>query len=733
MKLKLRLILSLACVALICCTPFVFNLSKSKGSSQPPEEPASTPQHTICEVQEGSQRISFNYEPSWEWVDTDGDPDTPEEYIVVEPDPSQLQTSWRWGFTNSSSKNMAVALDWGTFDPANASVTITYAYSYDEEPVTDANTLTQYSTFQNQLLTPNSNVHIYIIVKVSDYSMSTNFDEYPSWGTGDAVTITYDLGDGTTVQGCALAGVAGQTYAPPAVLDNGMKLVAAYSDADLTQELTYSEQPIYRDTTVYAEYHNLPNSWLQYVSNGTNSYYKVVKPANAGANDLPQDLVIPSRYNGHPVTTIQSAYNASAFGSQNITSVTLPRTITDMGQYAFYNNTTLQTVKFRNGFTTIGYGAFYGCTSLTSINIPSSVTSIVGNTFWDCSGLTSVHITDIDAWCRISFGNSNTGYTSGVNPLEYAKNLYLNGELVTEVTIPSGITTISSGHFYNCTSLTKVTIPSSVTSIGVLAFTGCNQLTAVHITDLDAWCRISFGDSAANPLGWAENLYLNGALVTEVDFPEGTAEIKPYIFTNCTSLTKVTIPSSVTSVGNYAFYNCNNLSYYEYDNAYYLGNDNDPYMILWKKKSTSITSCEIHSTTRFIHSNAFYGSASITSITIPNSVTSIGSDAFYGCTSLSSIIIPDSVTNIGSSVFSGCSGLTSVTIGSGITSIDSFGTCSSLTTITIHATTPPKLSYSNSLPSATQLTAIYIPAGTIDAYKAATNWKNYADKFVEMD
>lgn len=140
-----------------------------------------------------------------------------------------------------------------------------------------------------------------------------------------------------------------------------------------------------------------------------------------------------------------------------------------------------------------------------------------------------------------------------------------------------------------------------------------------------------------------------------------------------------------------------------------------------------ITTLNIPDGTTKIGNFAVCQCSGLTSITIPNSVTSIGNGAFNGCSSLASITIPNSVTSIGASGFANCDSLTSVTIPSGVTSIGiySFQNCSSLTSVTVEATTPPTLN-SDVFRNNASGRKIYVPAESVDAYKAATNWSTYA-------
>ena len=132
--------------------------------------------------------------------------------------------------------------------------------------------------------------------------------------------------------------------------------------------------------------------------------------------------------------------------------------------------------------------AFKEETLINSVTIPSSITCIGEDAFYKCESLTSVYITDIAEWCKIS-GLSNLLHY-GVN----YKNFYFNNELVTDLIIPDGVTSISESAFYKCSSLTSVIIPDSVTSIDVWAFCYCSSLTSIEFKGTVAqWNEISKG------------------------------------------------------------------------------------------------------------------------------------------------------------------------------------------------------------------------------------------------
>ena len=187
--------------------------------------------------------------------------------------------------------------------------------------------------------------------------------------------------------------------------------------------------------------------------------------------------------------------------------------------------------------------------------------------------------------------------------------------------------------------------------------------------------------------------------LTDITIPNSVTSIGPGAFWGCMSLTGITIPSSVAIIGAYAFHECSNL------------------------QSINIPDGIIS-----IFEGVFFDCLSLTSITIPISVKEIGDYAFRHCSSLTGISLPYYLEKIGVAVFHECKSLKNITIQANVESIDgfAFAECPHLTTITVRATTPPSLGTDAFTNSGIQ--TIYVPASSVNAYKSADGWKDYADK-----
>ena len=317
------------------------------------------------------------------------------------------------------------------------------------------------------------------------------------------------------------------------------------------------------------------------------------------------------------------------------------------GGAPWYNHrNSIHTITFADGITSIGENAFADFTNLTDIyapwtenipvlpasnnpqpsvklHIPCSVISAYqaagwGNytveTEYTASGTCGADGDNL-TWtlCEGVLTISGTGAMANYPALNMPWKYFITS--ITSVIISDGVTTIGTSAFNGCSNLTTLTVPPSLTSIGQNAFSGCWAMESLYISDLTAWCNISFGTYDSSPFcrnGYliyvgGGDLYVNGTKVTTLTIPDGVTEIKNHAFYGCACITDIQF-NQVTSIGNEAFNGCHGL----------------------------------------------------TEVTIPEGVTAIGNYGFAYCTHLQSISIPASASSLGTSMLAADNALTDI-------------------------------------------------------------------------
>ena len=404
------------------------------------------------------------------------------------------------------------------------------------------------------------------------------------------------------------------------------------------------------------------------------------------------DIVIPESVTYNETTYSVTSIGIRAFyNCKKVTSVTIPNSVTSIGNYAF-QDCSITSVTIPNSVTSIGNYALSWC-SITSITIPNSVTSIGDYCFYYCSFLTSViignSVTSIgfapfymcSELTSIDVSSENTKYDSRDDCnaiIETSANILIVG--CKSTIIPNNVTNIG-GFAFSGSGLTSITIPNSVKSIGSFAFKECQILTSITIPN-----SVTFIGNGA---------FKDCNVLTSITIPNKVTSIDSETFSGCSKLTSITIPNSVTNIGYSAFSGCSEL--------------------------TSIT---IPNSVTSIGYSAFSGCAKLTSITIPNSVTGIGYETFQNCYELTSIAIPNSINSIGRDAFTNCYRLNSITIPSSVTEISSsaFSGCG-LEEVKALAKTPPTATidcFSNyDIP-------LFVLEESVAAYQSTSPWSGFS-------
>ena len=372
---------------------------------------------------------------------------------------------------------------------------------------------------------------------------------------------------------------------------------------------------------------------LAYSLNSDGKGYTVV-----GMGDcIDKDLIIPSTHEGLPVTAIgENVFN----GNTNITYVLIDRAVTSIGESAFNDCKSLKNVYYngtKEEWETL-------CSSIGVSNdylIDAKVyyfsqTQPEEGFFWhfDTDGKTPVSWgveSDYSVGLKYSLNTDEKGYT--VVGIGYCED--------TDLVIPATyrglpVTAIGSNAFESVRSFKSVSIPASVTTIGEKAFASCGVTSVTFATN----SQLTTVDRYA---------FFSSSSLQSIALPDGVTTIGVAAFNGCNNITSISIPDSVTTIENRAL-DFDSSAFTVYNNAKYLGNSTNPYLVLVRAIDTSITTCNIHTDAKLIYAFAFTDCTLLTSVTIPDSVTIIGNSVFYKCDALESLIIGSGVTSIGDGI-----------------------------------------------------------------------------------
>ena len=249
--------------------------------------------------------------------------------------------------------------------------------------------------------------------------------------------------------------------------------------------------------------------------------------------------------------------------------------------------------------------------------------------------------------------------------------------------------------FKNCNKITSITIPGSIWYIGLDAFGGCTNLSEVHISDLAAWCSLAIESvldcTGSTPLQYADKLYLNGEILTDLVIPQEVTEISSFVFQDCDCLRSVILHEAVTSICKGAFYGCLNLKSVDMSpNISYIGRD-------------------------AFTGTAWYDNMSDGVVYIGKLLYNFKGEVPYN----THIIVKEGTEAICESAFDCCIGLSSITLPSSLMMIHdcAFNSCENLVSIYSKAIDPPIINrYYNDCQQKSEV-VLYVPIGSKEAYQ----------------
>ena len=402
---------------------------------------------------------------------------------------------------------------------------------------------------------------------------------------------------------------------------------------------------------------------VRFSQSGTVSYckdYLLYKVNNCKTLTLPESLT--------------SIGNWTFRGMAALESIVVPNAVTEMGTYAFANDTSLKSAKLSTSCPWLKEGLFSECNALQSITIPSAVTKMDGYMFTNCKTLTSATFEDGTDLIEMGYGASwknyglfsdcplktlNLGRWLSYNTEVASRSPFYSIDALKNLNIGKNVKVIDKYMFSYCEGLEEVNLPDNITSVNLWGFRGCSSLKSVRLS-------------------------------------EKLSQVGDYGFAGCTSLDNVTFPASMTSVASNSFSDC-----------------------------TALRKLDLGQNLLIIGPSAFENDKALEGIEIPSTLYGLGVASFKNCTSLPYVEVK-SISSVGKEAFMGCTGLKWISLSDKTTSLgeNSFAGCSNIAYVKSYATTAPEGLVNFPSEVVTNGT-LFVPEGYEDDYTYSATWEDW--------
>ena len=414
--------------------------------------------------------------------------------------------------------------------------------------------------------------------------------------------------------------------------------------------------------------------------------------------------------------TLPNSVTEGHMASSRLKTVTMDDTVTEIGNFAFQDNTNLVNVQMSENVTTLGTQIFYGCTNLESIALSDKITVINDYDFYGCSKLVMEKLPDslttIDA--NAFYGCTNLALTE----------------------LPTGLLTIGASAFYGCTNLALTELPETMTSVGSSAFKGCTNLALTELPE--------------SVTSWGSNTFQNSGIAIKTlpsTFSKSTKSIPTYFLAGCKNITDFAFPVANTAVhSDYfqimasAFADCTNLTMDEFPKGVYTLYDK----AFFNCTSLDVPELEVYNwngntanwTGQYAFSNTGLTKVHLKGNSRAPSGSSVRSHMFANCLKLEEVTVTGRF-EFGTNAFEGCSILKKFDIGFATNQTtrvnlkaSMFKNCTSLDTVIVRydngVSTLSNTSAFTGTPIESGTGYIYVPDDLVETYKTATNWSTYA-------